>query len=141
MDGLVTLFCLVDDFCKIFEPTWAARLIRDGQRKRLRAAASVPNGAVGIVRIAQWPMQRSFYAKLTPGNVDDRKPVLDLCDGLFSKLYGDKGYTARWLTTFLQEQGIELITRLNKNMRPIERTPFDLAMLRQRGLIETVSMN
>jgi hypothetical protein len=70
--------------------------------------------------------------------VDDRKPIPDLCDGLFGKLYSDKGYIAKWLTTFLQEQGVELITRLKKNMKPIARTPFDLALLRQRGLIETV---
>ena len=76
--------------------------------------------------------------KLTPGNVDDRKPTPDLCDGLFGKLYADKGYIAKWLTTFMQEHGVELVTKLKKNMKPVQRTPFDLALLRQRGLIETV---
>jgi transposase len=76
--------------------------------------------------------------KLTPGNVDDRKPAPDLCSGLFGKLYADKGYIAKWLTTFLQEHGVELVTKLKKNMKPVQRTPFDLALLRQRGLIETV---
>jgi len=29
---------------------------------------------------------------LTPGNVDDRKPVDVMTQTLFSKLFGDKGY-------------------------------------------------
>jgi len=32
--------------------------------------------------------------RLTPGNVDDRKPVPRLCQSLFGKLLGDKGYLA-----------------------------------------------
>jgi len=39
---------------------------------------------------------------------------------------------------FLQKHGVELVTKLKKNMKPMQRTPFDLALLRQRGLIETV---
>jgi len=27
---------------------------------------------------------------LTPGNIDDRKPVPDLLSGLFGKIFGDK---------------------------------------------------
>jgi hypothetical protein len=30
--------------------------------------------------------------RLTPGNVDDRRPVPELVKGLFGKLFGDKGY-------------------------------------------------
>ena len=30
---------------------------------------------------------------ITPGNVDDRKPVLDLVRGLFGKVFGDRGYS------------------------------------------------
>jgi hypothetical protein len=36
--------------------------------------------------------------RLTPGNVDDRKPVAGLCQSLFGKLFGDKGYLAKWLS-------------------------------------------
>lgn len=76
--------------------------------------------------------------KLTPGNVDDRKPLPDLCTSLFGKLYGDKGYLSRKLTETLRKQGIELITKARKNMKPVEHHPFDQALLRQRSLIETV---
>lgn len=76
--------------------------------------------------------------KLTPGNVDDRKPIPDLCAQLFGKLYADKGYLAKWLTEQLQSKGIELITKLRKNMKPVARSAFDQALLRQRSLVETV---
>ena len=76
--------------------------------------------------------------RLTPGNVDDRKPVAGLCQSLFGKLVGDKGYLARWLSDLLAEQHVHLVTKVRKNMKPIELTPFDQALLRQRSLIETV---
>lgn len=76
--------------------------------------------------------------KLTPGNVDDRQPLPVLCTALFGKLYADKGYLAQWLTEKLRNQGVALITKLRKNMKPIEHSAFDQALLRRRSLIETV---
>jgi transposase len=76
--------------------------------------------------------------KLTPGNVDDRKPMPEMCQGLFGQLFADKGYIARWLTEALDEQGLQLITTLKKNMKPVFRTDFEKAVLRRRSLIETV---
>ncbi len=35
--------------------------------------------------------------QLTPGNVDDRKPVPTLTKGLFGKLFADKGYISKEL--------------------------------------------
>jgi transposase len=76
--------------------------------------------------------------KLTPGNIDDRKPMPELCQGLFGQRFADKGYIARWLTETLAEQGLQLITTLKKNMNPVLRTDFEKAILRRRSLIETV---
>lgn len=76
--------------------------------------------------------------KLTAGNVDDRKPVRHFADRLFGKLYADKGYISKALTAFLKQSGIELVTKLKKNMKPVPRSPFDQALLRQRSLVETV---
>jgi transposase len=76
--------------------------------------------------------------KLTPGHVDDRQPLPDLCTALFGKLYADKGYLAKWLTEKLHNQGIALITKLRKNMKPVVHSAFDQALLRRRSLIETV---
>src|SRR5512135_1579185 len=76
--------------------------------------------------------------KLTPGNVDDRKPLLSLCKGLFGHLFADKGYLGQRLTKVLAGQDIHLITALKKNMKPVPRTDFEKALLRRRSLIETV---
>lgn len=76
--------------------------------------------------------------KLTPGNVDDRKPMPELCQGLFGQLFADKGYIAKWLTEKLAEQGLQLITTTKKNMKPVPRTYFEKYILRRRALIETV---
>jgi hypothetical protein len=32
--------------------------------------------------------------KVTPGNIDDRTPVSEMCEDLWGALYGDKGYVS-----------------------------------------------
>ena len=55
--------------------------------------------------------------KLTPGNVDDRKPVPEMAQGIFGKLFGDRGYISQDLFEKLYEQQLQLITRYKKNMK------------------------
>lgn len=76
--------------------------------------------------------------KFTPGNVDDREPVPDMVKGLFGKLFGDKGYISQELFDLLFGQGVQLITRLRKNMKNKLMPIFDKLMLRKRAIIETV---
>lgn len=76
--------------------------------------------------------------KVTPGNTDDRKPVPGLCATLSGKLYGDKGYISQALRQKLKVLGIDLVTKVRKNMKPIAHSLFDQAMLKRRSLIETV---
>jgi transposase len=76
--------------------------------------------------------------KVTPGNVDDRKPVAFLCRKMFGRVYADKGYIAQWLVERLRQQQVAFITKVRKNMKPVQHTPFDQALLRRRSLIETV---
>ncbi|HQJ83038.1 MAG TPA: transposase [Bacteroidales bacterium] len=56
---------------------------------------------------------------LTPGNVDDRYPLLgsNLLQKIYGKLYGDKGYISKSLFEKLFVDGIHLITKLRKNMK------------------------
>jgi Transposase DDE domain len=75
---------------------------------------------------------------LTPGNLDDRKPVPRLVHQLFGRLFGDKGYISAPLAERLfLEQGLRLITKLRKNMRNILIPFADHVLLRKRTLIET----
>ncbi len=240
MDRLTELFCLIDDFCRRFEPAWERRQLTAGGRRRrrrttlslselmtlivlfhqlrfrqfkgfyldyacrqLRAAfptrpcyhrcvellprcaapfaawfealkgacdgrsivdatplAVCDNRRIARHRLFQGSAARGktsmgwFYdfklhaiinsqgelirLKLPPGNVDDRKPVLTLCQGLFGYLFADKGDIAQRLPQPLAGQDIQLITTLRKNMKPVSRTDFEKALLRRRCLIETV---
>lgn len=240
MDSLTELFCLMDDFCRLFEPALEQRLLTSGTKKRkrrselslselmtlavlfhhlrfrqfksfylgyacrhLRAAfprlpsyqrcvellprcaaplaalfetlkgecdgisiadatplAVCDNRRIARHRVFADSAERGktsmgwFYGfklhaiinskgelirlKLTPGNVDDRKPMPTLCKGLFGQLFADKGYLAQWLTQELAGQDIQLITTLKKKMKPVPRTDFEKAILRRRSLIETV---
>lgn len=78
-------------------------------------------------------------AKITPANVDDRKPVPEMAEGLFGKLYGDKGYIGKALAGKLFEQGVELITNVRKNMKPRLLSLWDKAILKKRFIIETIN--
>ena len=77
--------------------------------------------------------------KLTPGNVDDRKPVPKMAQGLFGKLFGDRGYISQALFEQLYQQGLELVTRYKKNMKQKLVKLMDKILLRKRSLIETVN--
>jgi len=76
---------------------------------------------------------------LTPGNLDDRKPVSRLVQRLFGRLFGDKGYISAPLAEQLfLAQGLRLITKLRKNMRNRLLPLADRLLLRKRALIETI---
>lgn len=76
---------------------------------------------------------------LTSGNIDDRVPVPGLSQGLFGKLFGDKGYISQELFLNLYEKGISIITKLKKNMKNKLMSLVDKLLLRSRGVIESVN--
>jgi len=240
MDSLTEVFCLIDDFCQVFEPEWEKHLLANGRKKRRRPTSlclselmtlavlfhqlrfrqfksfyllhaqrylraefpglpsyqrclellprcvvplsalfevvkgectgitildSSPIAVCDNLRIARHRVFAGIAArgksstgwffgfklhiainhrgellsmKVTPGNVDDRKPVTFLCRKVFDRVYADKGYIAQWLVERLRQQQVTFITKVRKNMKPVQRTPFDQALLRRRSLIETV---
>lgn len=77
---------------------------------------------------------------LTPGNVDDRRPVPRLVRRLFGKLFGDRGYISQALVEQLfTTQGLRLITKVRKNMRERLLAYADKLLLRKRALIESIN--
>jgi len=76
--------------------------------------------------------------RLTPGNVDDRRPVPKLVKDLFGKLFGDKGYISQPLFETLYDERVQLVTRLRKKMKNRLISIFDKIMLRKRVIIESV---
>jgi hypothetical protein len=79
---------------------------------------------------------------LTPGNVDDRRPVPQLLRCIprrFGKLFADRGYISQPLTEqLLVEHGLQLITKLRKNMHNRLLDVSDKLLLRKRAIIETI---
>ncbi|MDQ4122750.1 MAG: IS982 family transposase [Acidobacteriota bacterium] len=75
---------------------------------------------------------------ITRGNTDDRRPIPKLARKLWGKLFGDKGYVSNPLKLLLNEQGVEFITKLKKNMKPESLSAVDKILLRKRAIIETV---
>jgi len=72
---------------------------------------------------------------LTPGNVDDRKPVPKLAKALF----GDMGYLSQPLSKTLLEHGLHLIIGINANMKNRLMLMSDKLLLRKRFIIETIN--
>ena len=76
---------------------------------------------------------------LTPGNTDDRTPVPKLLQQLFGKVFADKGYVSQKLAKqLLKTAGIQLITKLKRNMKQRLLPLNDRLMLRRRSIIETI---
>ena len=76
---------------------------------------------------------------LTPGNVDDRRPVRKLVRQLWGKLFGDRGYISQELFEQLWTEGVQLITKLKRNMKNKLMPMLDKLLLRKRALIECVN--
>lgn len=77
--------------------------------------------------------------QLTPGNTDDRKPVPHLLQRLLGKVFGDRGYVFQKLALPLwQDWGIQLVTKLKRNMKNRLMELSDKLLLRRRAIIESV---
>jgi len=76
---------------------------------------------------------------LTPGNTDDRRPVAKLVRQLWGKLFADRGYISQELFEQLWAEGLQLITKLKRNMKNKLMPLLDKVLLRQRALIECVN--
>jgi hypothetical protein len=78
---------------------------------------------------------------ITPGNVSDNNADLleALMKELFGKVFGDKGYLVNEkLFRKLYEMGVQLITKIRKNMKNVLMLLEDKLLLRKRGTIESI---
>lgn len=76
---------------------------------------------------------------ITPGNVaDNNKDLLrKLLQNVKGKVFGDKGYLTK-IFNELYQQGIQLVTKVRRNMRTALVTMEDKFFLNKRGIIESV---
>jgi len=76
---------------------------------------------------------------LTPGNIDDRKPVPKMVRKLFGKLFADKGYISQALhEELLRTFSVQLVTGVRSNMKNALMPLMDKLLLRKRAIIETI---
>ena len=73
--------------------------------------------------------------RFTPGGVDYHGTVLLIEKGFF----GDRGYCSNKIFELLWIQGVDLIIRLYKNMKPQLLSLVNKILLRKRALVEIVN--
>ena len=76
--------------------------------------------------------------KITQGNRHDGQQAPSLLEKLKGLAFGDKGYIGKKIIDELMNQGLKLITRKRKNMKPEPLTEYEQQLLDQRGIVETV---
>jgi hypothetical protein len=79
--------------------------------------------------------------QITPGNTDDRQPVEDLLQGLYGKVFADRGYVSKALAERLFETcGIEFFAKPKpkRNMKNHLMRLTDKLLARKRAIVETV---
>ncbi len=76
---------------------------------------------------------------VTPGNTDDRKPVMQLLSGLWGKVFADRGYVSQKLAKELLDTfGIEFFAKSKRQMKNKLMKLTDKLLSRKRSIIETV---
>ncbi len=85
-------------------------------------------------------------AQLTPGNVDDRRPIPErtcphlLLKGLFGKFFAARGYVSQKLANqLLEEFGIQFFAKPRRNTKNKLMRLHDKLLSRQRSIIETIN--
>lgn len=78
-------------------------------------------------------------AHLTPGNVDDRKPLRKMTQYILGLLFGDKGYIDQNLFRDLLQRGLKLVTSIKSTMKNKLLSMKEKVLLRKRSIIETVN--
>ena len=75
---------------------------------------------------------------LTPANTDDRCPVKKFAAGLHGSLFADKGYISKDLRDLLKTEGVNLVYKVRKNMKPLSLSVSDEVLVEKRVIIESV---
>jgi hypothetical protein len=77
--------------------------------------------------------------RVPTGEVNAQVPVGRMARGLWGQLFGARGYISRALHKMWWAQGLALITRSRRNMKPRLRRLWDRLRRRKRFLIETIN--
>jgi len=75
---------------------------------------------------------------VTRANVDDRDGLRFMVKNIISKIFADKGYLGKDFFKELFEQGVQVVTKIKKNMKNILMSIWDKFYLKKRGIVETI---
>lgn len=138
LQGEITEYLFIDS-----TPMAVCHNLRERKHKTFKSLAA--KGKTSIGWFFGFKLHMIFNTKgdivrlcITPGNVGDRTPVLDMMTGITAKLIGDKGYISKDLFAKLFQQGSQLITKIKKNMKNCLMQTADKLMLMKRSFIETI---
>jgi hypothetical protein len=143
--NILSTFCDIDDFCLLFDST-SLKLCHNRrihshqvfQRCARRGKTSVHWFYGFKLHLVVNDCGELLSVRLTPGNVDDRRPVPEMVKGLFGKLFGDKGYVSQPLFETLYDEQVQLVTKLKGKLKNGLTSIFDKLMLRKGAIIERV---
>ena len=76
---------------------------------------------------------------LSTGNASDLSAVSYLTRNCFGQLFGNKGYLSQSKFDKLYEKGVQLITKIRKNIKNKLMPMMDKLLLKKHGLIESVN--
>ncbi|CAA9356749.1 Mobile element protein [uncultured Leptolyngbya sp.] len=77
--------------------------------------------------------------RLTPGNTDDRTPVVPLLKAMFGKVFADRGYVSgRLAQQLLKTWGITFFAKPRRNMKNQLMRLNDKLLARKRSIIESI---
>ncbi len=112
--NIVDIFCIVDNFSKLFDQTVKEKSIEKEGKKRRNRKSRMSDGEVMTILIlfhlSRYRDLKAFY--------------LPISQSLFDRLFVDD---------------IHMITRIKKNMKNSLMHLYDKVLLRKRALIETVN--
>jgi len=60
MYNLISLFCIVDDFCNIFEPEWNKHLLGTSTKKRIKPSSLTISEIMTIIILFHQSCYRNF---------------------------------------------------------------------------------
>ena len=78
---------------------------------------------------------------ITTGRIADNnsKVINTITKNVFGKMFGDKGYISKKNFETLWSNGLQLITKIKKNMKNKLMNIYDKMLLKKRGVIESVN--
>ena len=115
-DKVTEIFCIADDFCKVFDAQMAKYSFKAERKRKYHRESRFFGFKLHLICNEKGELLNFM---ITPGDVDDRKPLeyKAFVEFIYGKLVGEKGYIGNHFFERFFVDGIQLITKLKSNMK------------------------